>query len=170
MKLNLGNNITGLEITTLNCEKNLAYFQTCRIVGGFKGKLNCLQGCFRQIGETFKLVNPEDKDQVSVCNGSSVLPCQSVGPKYVNSVFICNSTKFLIHNCCDLPNDGKQKQVKATEIYLLWIFCKKSHQAICDQYRRETIKQFFQCYLKVKKRKITKTINIEVANELFTKK
>ena len=25
---------------------------------------------------------------------------------------------------CDLPNDGKQKQVKSNEVHLLWIFCK----------------------------------------------
>ena len=32
---------------------------------------------------------------------------------------------YVIDFCCDLPNDGKQKQVKATDIYLLQIFCKK---------------------------------------------
>ena len=37
-------------------------------------------------------------------------------------------------------NNGKQKHVKATEGYLLWIICKKNHQAIGDQYRRETVK------------------------------
>ena len=33
---------------------------------------------------------------------------------------------FVIDFGCNLPNDGKQKQVKATEVYLLWIFCKKT--------------------------------------------
>ena len=40
MKLNIGKKITGLEMT-LNCEKNIACFQTLM----FKGEL---QGCFRK--------------------------------------------------------------------------------------------------------------------------
>ena len=33
----------------------------------------------------------------------------------------------------NLSNDSKQKLVKATEVYLLWIFCEKKYQAIGDQ-------------------------------------
>ena len=63
----------------------------------------------------FKLVNPNNEDRASVCNDS-----QSY-----------------------LSNNGKQKQVKATEIYLLDLLEIKHYQATGDQYRRETNKQFF---------------------------
>ena len=44
--------------------------------------------------------------------------------------------------CCDLPNDSNQKQVKANEVYLPWIFGKKN-QTNGNQYRKETVKQNF---------------------------
>ena len=57
-------------------------------------------------------------------------------------LFYFNLTKiFVIDFCFNLPNDGKQKQENATEVYLLWIFGEKKHQAIGDQYRKETVKQ-----------------------------
>ena len=52
----------------------------------------------------------------------SVLTCQSAVLKYVNSVsiyFQLDKNLYIIDFCYDLPNDGKQKQVKATEVYLL---------------------------------------------------
>ena len=38
----------------------------------FKGESHCLQGCLesRQVGRTFKLVNPKHEDQPSVRNDS----------------------------------------------------------------------------------------------------
>ena len=47
---------------------------------------------------------------------------------------------YVIDFRCDLSNDNKHKEVKASEVYRLWIFCKKKYQAIGDQYRRETVK------------------------------
>ena len=41
-----------------------------------------------------------------------------------------------------LLSDSKPKQVKATEVYLLWIFS-KNYQAFGNQHRRETVKQIF---------------------------
>ena len=66
-------------------------------------------------------------------------------PKYVNSAsgdFYFNKNFYVIHFHCNLPNDGKQKQVKATEIYLLWIVCEKKHcETNGDQQRREIVKE-----------------------------
>ena len=74
-------------------------------------------------------MNPKHKDRVSICNDTlPALTCYSPGSKYVNSVsvyFSLDKNIYAIDFHCYLPNDGKQKQVKATEVYLLWIFCKK---------------------------------------------
>ena len=52
----------------------------------------------------------------------------------------------------NLPNEGKQKQAKTTESYLLWIFCKKTSSYWWSM-------QKGNC----------KSINIEVSNKLFAK-
>ena len=44
----------------------------------------------------------------------------------------------------------------------------QKHQVSGDQYSRETVKENFNVAQK-KERKITKTINIEVVNEVFAK-
>ena len=52
----------------------------------------------------------------------SVLTCQSAMLKYVNSLsiyFYLEKNLYIIDFNCDLLNHGKQKQVKATEVYLL---------------------------------------------------
>ena len=68
--------------------------------------------------------------------------------------FIFNSTKSLhvIGICSDFPNNGRQKQVKATEVssYESW----KNHQwTIGDQCRRETVKASFLMLLWKRKEK-----------------
>ena len=95
----------------------------------------------RQVGRMFKFVNPKHKGWASVCNDSFSLNLLLAKLKYVNSVsvyFYFDKNLYIIDFRCDLPNNDKQKQVKATEVYLLWIFCKNKCQATGDQYRRET--------------------------------
>ena len=91
----------------------------------------------------FKLVNPKHKDQASIRND-----CLSLN-LLVSWVEICKTSVYVIDFRCDLSNDGEQKQVKATEAHLLWIFCKNHYQGIGDQYRRETVEQNFNSSYKV---------------------
>ena len=52
----------------------------------------------------------------------SLLTCQSTVLKYVNDLsiyFQLDKNPYIIDFRCDLPSDSKQKQVKATEVYLL---------------------------------------------------
>ena len=83
---------------------------------------------------------------MSVSNDSLSLNLLVCWAKICKTVYVCfsfNKNLYAIDFHCDLPNDGKQKQVKATEVYLLWIFCKKNHQATGDQHRMENVKQIF---------------------------
>ena len=65
MKLNVTGKITGLEMT-MNHKKTLHASKVIEPI--FKGKSHCLQDALesRQVGRAFKLVNPKQKDQVSV--------------------------------------------------------------------------------------------------------
>ena len=84
----------------------------------FKEDLHYLRECFR---------NRTGKEDVSMT--LLVLTYQFAGPKYANSVSACFQFKkslYVIDFCCNLPINSKQKQVKATEVYLLWVFCEKT--------------------------------------------
>ena len=82
-------------------------------------------------------MNPKHKDQVSVCNDSlslDLLVWWAGICKQCVCLFLIQQNLSVIDFRCDVSNNGKQKQVKATEVYLFWIFCKKNHyQAAGDQ-------------------------------------
>ena len=72
----------------------------------------------------FKLMTPKHEDWASIRDdilSYKLLVCRT--KKWICVCLLLIRQKSLIDFCCDLPNDGKQKQVKATELYLLWIFC-----------------------------------------------
>ena len=70
----------------------------------------------------FKLVNPKHVRQALVLNDS--LSLSEIWKQRV-CFFLFKKTLYAIDFRCNLPNDSKQKQVKATEVYILWIFYKK---------------------------------------------
>ena len=69
----------------------------------------------------FKLVNPKHVRQALVLNDSLSFRNMETACLF----FLFKKTLYAIDFRCNLPNDSKQKQVKATEVYILWIFYKK---------------------------------------------
>ena len=83
----------------------------------------------RQVGKVFKPVNPKRKDQGSIRNNFlslNLLVCWAEMCKQFVCLVLVQQKSYVINFCCDFPIDSKQKQVKASEVYLLWIFCKKT--------------------------------------------
>ena len=53
--------------------------------------------------------------------------------------------------CCDLPNGSSQKQVKANEVYLPWIFGKKKIKLMVINTERKPKTKFLMLLKKRKK-------------------
>ena len=86
-------------------------------------------------------MNPKHKDRALVRSysfSSNLLVCWAEIWS-VSVYFKFDKILYIIDFRYDRSNDGKYKQVKATEVYLWWI--KKLYQDIDDQYRKETVKQ-----------------------------
>ena len=70
MKLNIGMEITGFDIMTLNCKKISIFpnlYKSC-LRGSYTVYRDVLEN--RQVGRAFKLVHPKNEDQVLVHNDS----------------------------------------------------------------------------------------------------
>ena len=84
----------------------------------------------RQVERTFKLVNPKYKDRASVHNGFlslNFLVCWVEICKHCICLFLIQQRSlYVIDFRCNLSNYCKQKRIKATEVYLFWIFNKKT--------------------------------------------
>ena len=106
----------------------------------FKGGVILFTGIFQKAVSQGRRLNLqtlnmhyEVKTKLHFIMTVSVLTCQFAGPKYVNIVlvFFLVQQKSLHHSfLLNLLNDSEQKQVMATEVYLLWIFCKKNAETL----------------------------------------
>ena len=68
-----------------------------------------------------KLVKPKHEDGASVCNESLSLNLLSLLGQNMSTVFLFIFNLIKV-SCWDLSNHSKKKQLKATEVYLFWIF------------------------------------------------